>query len=386
MVWNSTSNRVRSELWLQAHARVKTYVKRKAFIQSLALPALCLLATPSCLAMVSLVGPGDFQNQTRPPAPDYATAAHWSARPDTVDEADQLPPDAIDGQERAQADVFFVHPTTHFSNDHWNANLADEDVNQITDLGSIKRQATVFNCCARIYAPRYRQASIFAFIDDSQDALQALDLAYGDVRAAFEYYLKYENRGRPLIVAAHSQGTLHATRLMREFLPKIRGRLIAAYLIGGAVYRDEFPSSAGRGAGDVSAAQDFRVCERANQTGCFVTYRAVARGTSLINLPLDREGVAAHCVNPLDWSANSTAIAPAALHRGAVPPDLSRVDPELHDANCDDAGLLNITPPRGSLDEIYEAGNRGNYHRLDYNLFYMNLRANIRERIAAFHR
>jgi alpha-beta hydrolase superfamily lysophospholipase len=62
-----------------------------------------------------------------------------------------------------------------------------------------------------------------------------VDLAYADVKAAFQYYLAHYNEGRPIIIAGHSQGTAHATRLLHEFFehdPKLRRQLVAAYLIG----------------------------------------------------------------------------------------------------------------------------------------------------------
>ena len=67
---------------------------------------------------------------------------------------------------------------------------------------------------------------------------QALDFAYQDVKAAFEYYLKHYNNGRPIIIASHSQGTWHAESLLHDYFENdstLRKRLVAAYLIGGWV-------------------------------------------------------------------------------------------------------------------------------------------------------
>ena len=57
----------------------------------------------------------------------------------------------------------------------------------------------------------------------SEDAQKALDLAYGDVAAAFDQFVK-EAGDRPIILAGHSQGALHLERLLRE---KIAGKPIA---------------------------------------------------------------------------------------------------------------------------------------------------------------
>ena len=61
---------------------------------------------------------------------------------------------------------------------------------------------------------------------------------------------------------------------------------------------------------------------------------------------------------------------------------LSAPDPHLTGARCDH-GILWITPPRlkGYSWALFEGGG---YHAYDYNLFWMNLRENIRKRAAAF--
>ena len=62
----------------------------------------------------------------------------------------------------------------------------------------------------------------------------AFELAYSDVLRAFDYYLAHENHGRPFILASHSQGSLHALRLIQERLAgkPLQKQLVAAYLIG----------------------------------------------------------------------------------------------------------------------------------------------------------
>ena len=74
------------------------------------------------------------------------------------------------------------------------------------------------------------------------DGVKALDLAYNDIREAFIHYLENFNQGKPIIIASHSQGTIHAKRLISEFIDgkELQKQLIAAYLVGMKVNQDEF--------------------------------------------------------------------------------------------------------------------------------------------------
>ncbi|MFM8743438.1 MAG: DUF3089 domain-containing protein [Cytophagales bacterium] len=186
----------------------------------------------------------DFSRSIKPPAPVYGNRAHWASLPDKKDAADSVPhkSNLKDQQAQATADVFFVHPTTftykptnQFS---WNADVNDAMLNKKTQESTILNQASIFNGSCRVYAPYYRQAHYHAFVTTRQDdAKQALNIAYEDVRAAFEYYLRYYNQGRPIVIASHSQGTVHAERLLKDFFDgkELQKQLVVAYLVGRAV-------------------------------------------------------------------------------------------------------------------------------------------------------
>ncbi|MGY8791817.1 MAG: DUF3089 domain-containing protein, partial [Pseudomonadales bacterium] len=69
--------------------------------------------------------------------------------------------------------------------------------NEITDSWVMRDQASVFNGCCDVYAPRYRQATLYSFTDTSEvkNGEQALELAYGDVKTAFKYFVDNHNEG-----------------------------------------------------------------------------------------------------------------------------------------------------------------------------------------------
>ncbi|SHI67812.1 Protein of unknown function [Hymenobacter daecheongensis DSM 21074] len=327
-------------------------------------------------ACTQIIKPGrQFTAYQPAPGPDYALPASWAALPSRLDSADAVPRHTTlrDQQQTAPADVFYVHPTTFFRRESWNANLADERLNRFTDASVIRKQASAFNSAGRIFAPRYRQATLYSFFDDAQstNGRQALELAYGDVKAAFQYYLTHYNQGRPLIIASHSQGTFHATRLLHEFFdndPKLRRQLVAAYLIGFKVKTDEY--------------QTLRPCADSTQTGCYVVWNSVEWGNEY---PPFAGGVA---TNPLSWTLDTVA-APASLNRGGVPYGFDRLDTAVVDAKVHD-GLVWIHPPKPlGYPRFLLPGQpqlRHSFHIADYGLFYLNLRQNAEARVRTWQR
>jgi hypothetical protein len=325
-----------------------------------------------------------------PPAPDYAQPAAWAAWPGRPGEADSVPQGITGAPLPAEqmADVFFIHPTTDLSFRIGNARY-DEPGGASTriDHGVLRYQASTFNACCRIYAPHYRQATIGVFMRaNATEAEAAFDLAYGDVLNAFDYYVAHENHGRPFIIASHSQGSLHAQRLLLERVvgKPLQGQLVAAYVIGHAV------PLAIEHAG-------LPVCRSAEQTGCLIDWNTVdqesephspdKRGLVWLEGSYRPAGTdSLVCVNPLNWLLGASA--PAALNLGALPAARGRMLPQpipgLTGASCNGA-RLEVDIPRDERAGFRDALSAfGSYHVFDYNLFYMNIRANAQARVVAF--
>jgi len=176
---------------------------------------------------------GHFEQAQAGDGPDYTQSSSWIARPGMAgDPADWLP-DGQAPESSGKVAVFYVHPTTYLDRDRWNAPL---DVGGETEYRTrlfVQSQASAFNRVGEIWAPRYRQAAYGAFLLKSEDAEKALDLAYGDVAAAFDQFVR-EAGDRPIILAAHSQGALHLERLLKEKVAgkPIAERIVAAYVVG----------------------------------------------------------------------------------------------------------------------------------------------------------
>ncbi|MHA4810178.1 DUF3089 domain-containing protein [Flavitalea flava] len=300
--------------------------------------------------------------------PDYSRLECWAAHPNKKDPSDSIPLPLREGTiQDSVVDVFFLHPTTLVSSKdtQWNAVINDPALNARTDYTTILYQASAFNEC-RVFAPRYRQAHIRAyFTKDSAAARSAFDLAYSDIRSAFQYYLDHYNQGRPIIIASHSQGTTHAQRLLKEFFENrpLQNRLVAAYIMGMAIPRDSFAT--------------LSPCRDSCSTGCLIGWRTFKDGYEPEYVK--EEQGSSWVVNPLTWTSSEEP-APRRLNKGGIISNFNEVFPGITNARIHD-GILWVHRPYfpGSIFLRTK-----NYHIGDINLFYLNIRENVRTRIRCF--
>ena len=113
-----------------------------------------------------------------PEKPDYALTESWSLK-------------GL-GEEK-KVDVFYIHPTMYYEGRDWVADVADKEINRSVDLWPMRHQASVFFDIGRVFAPRYRQAHYRVFVFDEKECelcSDALEVAYGDVRESFLFWLK----------------------------------------------------------------------------------------------------------------------------------------------------------------------------------------------------
>ena len=329
----------------------------------------------------------EFKAVPMPEGASYAQADLWIARPDIPGNPASWTPAGFTATAEPQASVFFVHPTSFLESSAWNAPLDDEE-SQMRARLFVRSQASAFNSIGAIWAPKYRQAAFGAFLTNEQNARRALDFAYRDVLAAYEEFLRQAPDGRPIILAAHSQGSLHLMRLLQE---RISGapeadRIVAAYLIG-------WPVSV---TADLPALP-LPACERAGQTNCLVSWQSFGEpadpkqvtdvyDASVGPSGVARAGSAMVCTNPLTGAAGGSAGAEANL--GTLVPHADFSEAEFRrgavPARCDLRGFLLI----GDNDSAPEMGPYvlpgNNYHVYDYALFWANIRADAERRLAAF--
>ena len=312
-----------------------------------------------------------FTSSPIPPSPDYSNQMHWAALPDKIDAADSIPlkSNLKNGQSIAKGDVFFVHPTTFTdapeNQYRWNADVNDPVINHQTQISTILNQATIFNDACRVYAPYYRQAHLYAFYTpNKEDGAKALELAYQDVRNAFEYYLKNFNHGRPIVIASHSQGSYHCERLLKDYFDgkELQKQLVVAYLAGRAIRPDAFSK--------------IHATERPDEIGVWASWNTYAR--NFYPKDYERYFKKSLSTNPLLWNS-SKDFAPRELNHGGVALHFTYA-PQLVDAQNQE-GLLWINKPyfRG---RAFIRTKR--WHRADMNFFYVNIRENVALRVENF--
>lgn len=307
-------------------------------------------------------------NYTNSIAPDYSSLTDWAAHPDKKDVSDSVPgPLRSTYHIDTTVDVFFIHPTslTDMSDNRWNAPVNDAAINAKTDNGSILYQASAFNEF-RVFAPRYRQAHLRAYYTtDSAAAVAAFNIAYHDIKSAFEYYLLHHNNGRPIIIASHSQGSTHAQHLLKDFFDTdtLKTRLVAAYVIGMYIPNDYFTT--------------LKMCKDSLQIGCLCGWRTFKKG---YKPPfVKKENGTGLITNPLSWTVNSDP-ARHSLNKGSVLTRFNKINKHLTNAQIKD-GILwigRLHMPGGFLVR------RKNFHIGDINLFYVNIREDLRRRVRLY--
>ena len=301
--------------------------------------------------------------------PNYSQLKNWAAHPLKNDPSDSVPARiAKNYQSKQLVDVFFIHPTTYLDPslpNGWSASLKDIALNIKTDYSTILSQASIFNEVGLIYAPRYRQAHINSYYPkdklDTLHALAAFELAYQDVKKAFDFYLANYNQNKPIIIASHSQGSTHAKRLLKEYFDgkELSKKLVAAYIVGMAIDPAEFTN--------------LKSCSTPTETGCICAWRTFKEG--YIPPFVQIEKFNSIVTNPLTWDSNQPAVGREA-NPGTVLYNFKKVIPKVAGA-INHQGVLWTPKPKFFGNVLY---NTNNYHIADYNFYYMSVRKNAADR------
>jgi hypothetical protein len=301
---------------------------------------------------------------------------------DNIEPTDYSNPDnwlALGSDGTHDVDVFFLYPTS------WRAAHGQYPISTIensemrhTAFYYLNTRASAFETAGNIYAPFYRQLD--ASFAVSQQPLDGLSLFGGvpftDAAAAFDYYIKHYNKGKPFILASHSQGSFVTAAIIAFYLrdnPDVYERMIAAYLIGMPIpegFYEFFPH--------------IKPARSADDLGVVISYNTnspVVDGQNPFVFP---DSV---LINPVTWVTDES-YAPNGLSKGGiiVNDDGTFVDaPNLADAKIDKSkGTLvsNVDREQFSSPPASRAYfPLGVLHENDIPLYYYDLRANAENRV-----
>ncbi len=305
----------------------------------------------------------DFDKSPEIVKPNYSDKNSWAVLPENIPEEISV---FKNDKKKKQADVFFIYPTLIDSKNQreWNSDIWDEDIRMDVINRPVKYQASAWIEAGNLYVPFYRQAHIRVFNEKfREDGDKALDLAYNDIKEAFSYYLENFNEDKPFIIASHSQGTVHAKRLISEFIDgkELQEKLIAAYLVGIKVFEDEF--------------KNIKPMNSPDETGGFVTWNTFKFNKYPRKDNYENWFKGGVTTNPITWDDSKET--KKDLHKGLLFRDLKifsqNIDIKLIDGIVW-SSLPNV-PGKILLKTVRS------YHFADINLFWVDISENAQLRV-----
>jgi len=301
-------------------------------------------------------------------ATDYSVSSHWLSIPATV----------------KPIDIFYLYPTAWQKVDSTEPNICAINNPKMLkgSASAYARQATAFETCGNVYAPFYRQADAAYTLNLSEEGRAQVIKAepLTDAIAAFDYYIRNYNNGRPFILAGHSQGANVLIFLLSGYLKDhkdVYDRMIAAYVIGYSVTQ-EF----------LDANTHLKFAQGPDDTGVIISYNTQAPDVAPGANPVVADNIGL-VINPISWTRSETvATAEESLGSFLPAPDGSGfiMVPHYADARVDLAKgvLLCSTADEDALLPLTAQFGRGIFHSFDYPFYYYNLRQNAENRVQKF--
>jgi hypothetical protein len=283
-----------------------------------------------------------------PAPPSYADAASWHIERD---------------DNGSSADVFYIPSTWEFD---WYT--ADSAVSHFADPANPAHHAdieTEMTAAAAymadrrdFYSPHYRHITLDSWATLNEDTINRRfrDVAFVDIKNAWDHYISSSDSSRPFILAGFSQGAKAVVELLKIMPQEQRQRLVAAYVLGYKVTPD-----------DIAAAPWIKAAADSTDTGVTICYNSVA-DVSYIKPVVSAPNVMA--INPVNWRVDGT---PATLN-DTITVTLDTTHKVLVLKGFDGSYLPNI------LNIL----NVGDYHGVEPWLYSECLRRNMAARVNAF--
>jgi pimeloyl-ACP methyl ester carboxylesterase len=309
---------------------------------------------------------------------DYSQRSHWLYLPSK-------------SAPHKRVAIFYLYPTAYVRAPGEPLICAVDDPQMMAGAAvALQRQATAFRTVGNIYAPYYRQAD--AASRSQMTPEEQVKVVAGaptiDAVAAFKYFINHYDRSRPFILVGHSLGSNVTANLLADFMgthPRIRKRMVAAYVVGYSITPDYL------------AKHPFlKFAKGPNDTGVIVSWNTEAPTVDGTNPVLLSGGLA---INPITWTRKETE-APAAKNLGSIELDPATggtpvLNPNgsikrfsgLADARVDKAkGVVVCSTVPADQPPYFTPGGfpQGVLHPFDYPLYFFSVRANAADRVAHY--
>ncbi|MGV6800487.1 MAG: DUF3089 domain-containing protein [bacterium] len=296
--------------------------------------------------------------------------------------------------DKEEAAIFYVHSTNYLSPHHWNSPPQDTEINKEIDNILIPNEVGPVASFGSIYAPKYRQATKFAFFTQKHQGRAARLTAYRDIKRAFEQFLMDTPINYPIILIGYEQGGLHIEGLLIDYFQDneiLRKRLVVAYIIDHPIPLDLFDQK-------LLATPP---CMEPTDIRCIASWSAYTDKFPkeikfLREKPLIWEGDettsnvknrALLCINPVSWSyltpkTSATEHLGASSATGLALDDRPAMIEQAISVTCDDGIALTSQPRQKWLRRPRYFAKQ--WRPLSYNLFYQDIETNAQLRLQTF--
>ncbi|WP_295161531.1 DUF3089 domain-containing protein [uncultured Brachyspira sp.] len=327
----------------------------------------------SALILISIIilscSPNNKNNEIEKIKTDYSDKNNWLSIPENINEK--------------EADIFYLYPTI------WTRSDTNESIICPINYIPMRRGTTnvmleqtgIFEEIGNIYAPFYRQADALYLMNIKNNISREEQYKYfysypkEDAIAAFDYYIKNYNNGRPFILAGHSQGAMMIKKILIDYFKtndNIKNRMVAAYIFGYSVTKK-----------DLKENTHLRFANGEYDTGVIISYNTESPNFNGYNPVVLEDSIA---INPITWTLEETLASKEESFGADIFSNFGKPS-KIADAQVDKArGVVKC----GSInpDDFYlETGGvfeKGVYHIYDIALYYYDLKENARKRLNAF--
>ena len=328
------------------------------------------ITTVTFLLVLSTVFTSCHNPEIIPNTPDYSKSESWF-------ESGNI---AIDKEK--MVDVFYVVPTVIWD---WTNKYGDTihymDILNPDHRNAFKPSAllgkSAFSEKCNFYSPYYRQITLESWLLPEEKMLERFETAFDDVSNAFEYYMENFNKGKPFILAGHSQGAKAVIELIKNNFNETRYKqFVAAYIIGYSVLKE-----------DVNNCKYLIPAKDSIDTGVYISFIS-ASDTSAINsiYLLNSYSI----INPINWHTDST-YANKSQNLGSVFQNKDGSIKEIENMvgayiNTDKMILIvdGVNPEDYIIPEATEYFYPGNYHVFEIPFYFRNLQNNVIKRIESY--